>query len=260
VAVVLALVGIVGGKGRVRFAYLAGLVAAIELTRGSNSAVYLWLFEHVRAFQGLRSPARMDILVNLSLAVLSAYGTAFLLSIIGHTSRRRLAGGAVTALLIAEYASSPVLEPAPKPSRVDALLSARPPAVVVELPLLSRKGFWLSLDPIYMYQGIGHFQSMLNGYSGHAPRSFYEMREQMASFPDDHSMAFLRRRHVTYLVVRAGLFEPEERAALLQQLNQRRDLSLEAMWPEGPQGAEAIYVLSGNASRDVVIPVRTSDR
>ena len=260
VAVVLALVGIVGGKGRIRFAYLAGLVAAGELTRGSNSAVYLWLFEHVRAFQGLRSPARMDILVNLSLAVLSAYGMAFLLSIIGHRTRRRLASAAVTALLIAEYASSPVLAPAPKPSRVDALLSARPPAVVVELPLLSRKGFWLSLDPIYMYQGIGHFQNMLNGYSGHAPRSFYEMREQMASFPDDRSMAFLRRRHVTYLVVRAGLFEPEERAALLQQLNQRRDLSLEAMWPEGPQGAEAMYALSGNASPDVVIPVRTPDR
>jgi len=82
----------------------------------------------------------------------------------------------------------------------------------------------------------------------------------MASFSDDRSMAFLRRRHVTYLVVRAGLFEPEERAALLQQLNQRRDLSLEAMWPEGPQGAEAMYALSGNASPDVVIPVRTPDR
>jgi hypothetical protein len=83
------------------------------------------------------------------------------------------------------------------------------------------------------------------------------MHEQMASFPDDRSLAFLRSRHVTYLVVRAGLFEPEERAALLQQLNQRRDLSLEAMWPDGPQGAEAMYVLSGNASPDVVIPVRT---
>jgi hypothetical protein len=253
-------VGIVGGKGRVRFAYFAGLLVAVELTRGAHSAGYLWLYEHVRAFQALRSPARIDILVNLSLAVLSAYGVAFLLSRIRHRTWKRLAGATVGALLIAEYASSPVIEPAPTPSRLDALLSMRPPGVVVELPLLSRKGFWLSLDPIYMYQGIGHFQNMLNGYSGHAPRSFYEMREQMASFPDDNSMAFLRRRHVTYLVVRAGLFEPEERATLLQQLSERKDLSLEAMWPDGPQGAEAMYVLSSNAPPDVVIPVRSPDK
>ena len=37
------------------------------MTRGSSSVVYLWLFEHVRVFQGLRSPARADVLVNLSL-------------------------------------------------------------------------------------------------------------------------------------------------------------------------------------------------
>ena len=60
-----------------------------------------------------------------------------------------------------------------------------------------------------MYQGIGHFQKMLNGYSGHAPASFYQMRDMMASFPDDRSMAFLRSLQVDYVVVRAGLYEEQ---------------------------------------------------
>jgi hypothetical protein len=240
-ACALALLGIVRGRGRVRFAYLAGLAASVEMTRGASSVTYLWLFEHVEAFRALRSPARFDTFVNLSLAVLSAYGVAFLLASIQPRRWRHLAGAALVAVLIAEYASSPVIAPVPGPTRVDSVLSKRPPSVIVELPLLSRRGFWGSLDSIYMYQGIGHFQRMLNGYSGHAPASFYQMRDEMASFPDDRSMTFLRNLHVDYVVVRAGLYEPEPRAALLERIGSVEALSLEAMWPDGPMGAEAVY-------------------
>ncbi len=214
-ACALALLGVVKGRGRVRFAYLAGLAASVEMTRGSSSIVYLWLFEHVAAFQALRSPARFATFVMLSLGVLSGYGVAFLLGSIEHRRWRRFAGAALVALLVAEYASSPLLEPAPAPTRIDSVLAKRPPSVVVELPLLARRGFWGSLDAIYMYQGIGHFQKMLNGYSGHAPASFYQMREMMAWFPDDRSMTFLRTLQVDYVVVRAGLYEEQARAALL---------------------------------------------
>jgi hypothetical protein len=134
-----------------------------------------------------------------------------------------------------------LIAPVPGPTRIDALLAKRPPSVIVELPLLSPRGFWGSLDSIYMYQGIGHFQRMLNGYSGHAPASFYQMRDMMASFPDDRSMTFLRNLQVDYVVVRAGLYEAAPRAALLEQIGKVEDLSLEAMWPDGPMGAEAVY-------------------
>jgi hypothetical protein len=240
-ACALAGLGILRGRGRVRFAYLAGLATAVEMTRGASSVVYLWLFEHVEAFRALRSPARFDTLVILSLGVLSAYGVAFLLAGIEPRRWRRLAGAALVAVLIVEYASSPVLTPVPGPSRIDSMLAKRPPSVIVELPLLSRRGFWDSLDSIYMYQGIGHFQRMLNGYSGHAPASFYQMRDMMASFPDERSMAFLRNLQVDYVVVRAGLYEAESRAALLERMDKAEDLSLEAMWQDGPMGAEAVY-------------------
>jgi len=190
-----------------------------------------------------RSPARFDIFVNLSLAILSAYGVAFLLRGIQRAGRRRLAGVAIAALLIVEYASAPTVLPAPTPSRVDAWLAQQPPVVIVELPLISAKGMWGSLDWLYMYQGIPHFQRMLNGYSGYAPASFYEMRQIMASFPDDRSMAFLRQRGVDYVVVRAGTYEPQQAASLLEQIQKRSDLSLEVMWAAGLQGAEGIYAV-----------------
>src|SRR5262245_13150526 len=240
-ACVLAAVGVARGQGRIRFVYMAGLIVAIEMTRGALSPIYLWLFHHVAAFQALRSPARFNILVGLSLAVLSAYGTAFLLTRIRNTRRRQLAGVMMAAALIVEYASSPALEPAPGPTRVDAFLSRQPPSVIVELPLLSRKGFWGSLDAIYMAQGIGHFQKMLNGYSGHAPASFYQTRDAMSGFPDDRSMTFLRSLRVEYIIVRAGLYEGEDGTALLDRLGKIDGLSLQAMWPNGPAGAEAIY-------------------
>jgi hypothetical protein len=65
----------------------------------------------------------------------------------------------------------------------------------------------------------------------------------MASFPDDRSMAFLRRREVDYVVVRAGIYEPQEAAPLLERIQKRSDLSLQVMWAAGPQGAEAIYAV-----------------
>ena len=239
VACVLAALGVLRGHGRARFAYLAGLGISIEMTRGAFSPIYLWLFQHFTAFQALRAPARFNILVGLSLAVLSAYGAAFLMTTISSRKWQRIAGSALAAALIVEYASSPVVEPVPGPTRVDSFLSRQPPSIIVELPLLSRRGFWGSLDAIYMAQGIGHFQRMLNGYSGHAPASFYQMRNAMARFPDDTSMTFLKSLRVDYVVVRAGLYEPNDRTALLERMGQRDDLSVEAMWIDGEE--EAVY-------------------
>jgi hypothetical protein len=240
-ACLLAAIGVVRGRGAARFAYLAGLALAVEMTRGANGLLYVWLFEHTSAFHALRSPARFDIFVNLSLAVLSAHGAAFLLTKVERTAWKRVAEAAFAVLLIAEYASSPVLERAPGPTRVDALLSARPPSVIVELPLLARQGFWGSLDAVYMAQGAGHLQKMLNGYSGLVPGSFYQMREVMGRFPDDRSMAFLRKLGVDYVVVRAGLFDGDQGPAMLERLGKTDGLALEAMWLEGPAGTEAIY-------------------
>jgi hypothetical protein len=240
--VALALTGAFGSKARSRYAYVAGLIFAIVMTAGANGLFYEWLFEHVTLFRALRSPARFGIFVILCLAVLSAYGVAALRDRIGSARGRLAVTGAVMTLLVTEYASAPTLAPAPMPSKVDAYLAQKPPVVIVELPVMSNKGTFGSLDWLYMYQGLPHFQKMLNGYSGYAPASFYEMREVMSSFPDDRSIALLRNRRVDYVVVRAGLYDnPNEAAVLLEEVRQRKELSLEAMWTEEPDGREALF-------------------
>jgi hypothetical protein len=99
-----------------------------------------------------------------------------------------------------------------------------------------------SLDWRYMYQGLPHFQKMLNGYSGYAPPSVYRMREIMQGFPDDRSIALLRERKVGHVIMRGGLFDDHQEAArLLEQAGQRKELSLEGMWPNAEEGTEAIF-------------------
>ena len=63
----------------------------------------------------------------------------------------------------------------------------------------------------------------------------------MNSFPDDRSIAFLRDRRVDYIVVRAGLYDQNEAAALLERMKQRKELTLEMMWTDGPDGTEALF-------------------
>ena len=69
-------------------------------------------------------------------------------------------------LLMTKFSSGSSIVPVPAPSKVDAYLALKPPAVIVELPLISPYGIWGSLDWLYMYQGMPHFQRMLNRYSG----------------------------------------------------------------------------------------------
>jgi hypothetical protein len=241
-AIGLGVLGVFCARGRTRFAYLAGMIFALDLSRGANGMVYLLLFHNLPPFRALRSPARIALLVNLSLAVLAAYGVAWLLPKINRPGWRHAASGAIVALLMIEYASLPRLEPVPGPSQVDTWLARQPPAVIVELPLASPLTDWQSRDWLYMYEGLSHFQPMLNGYSGFAPPSYYGMIQQMASFPDDGSIAYLRAHHVDYVIVRGGMFRPEHWPALRAQLRARSDLSLVAVFSPMTM-AESVYAV-----------------
>ena len=179
-----------GTRARQNRVSCEGWLLAVEMTRGASSAVYLWLFEHVDTFRALRSPARFDTLVNLSLAVLSAYGVAFLLGRISDRRWRHLAGALLVAdshrrVLIIAFSGAGAL-----PTRIDSFLSKRPPSVIVELPLVLRGGFWGSLDAIYMYQSIGHFQRMLNGL---------QRTRHTGVLPDARSDGRVSRCHVARL-------------------------------------------------------------
>ena len=93
-----------------RVGYGVALVLAFELSLGMNGMVYPWLREHVLPFRGLRVPARMAILVGLSLAVLVGYAVARI-SRARRSRVTRVAVVVVIALAIAaEYRSTLVLD------------------------------------------------------------------------------------------------------------------------------------------------------
>jgi hypothetical protein len=238
-AIVLALIGVVAPTSRLRLAYATALVAAFELSRGLDGATYGWLYRHLPPFQALRSPARIGILVNLSLSVLAAFAVAWLLTKV--RSRWRLAiAPAIVLVLVVEYASAPALSRAPAPTLVDSWLAQQPPVVIVQLPLASPDTSWQSRDWVYMYQGLAHRQRMLNGYSGYAPASYYAMLEAMRSFPDDRSLAYLRDQQVDYVVLRGGSYSPDRWSRLLTEIQERRDLSFAGGFPDGRQ-LELVY-------------------
>lgn len=234
VAIAFAVLGILGARGRIRLVYLGALIFAFDVSRGLNGATYSFLYEYLLPFRALRAPARIGILVNLSIAILSAYGVAWFLSKMKRRGWRLAAGSAIIAVLIIEYASSPALARAPKPSLVDSWLTKQAPVVIVQLPM--------TRDWLYMYQGLSHRQKMLNGYSGYVPASYPATRGAMRSFPDDRAMAYLRDRGVDYVILSGEFYPAEEWSALLAELRARSDLSLVGMFPAGNQ-AEAVYAV-----------------
>jgi hypothetical protein len=243
VAVVLGAIGILAPGGRARFAYLAGGILAFDITRGAGGILFPWLFEHVTVFRALRVPARMAMLVNLSLSVLSALGASWLLARLKAPGWRFATATGLVALAVVEFASDPVPAAVPPPARVDRWLARQPPAVIVQLPLPSRRNGPRSWDWLFMYQGIAHWQRMLNGLSGYVPASYVAMLSDMEEFPDDRSIEMLRQRGVDYVVLRGERFKEEEWSRVTHAVEARRDLTLVARLPESGHFQE-VYRLS----------------
>src|SRR5206468_6158327 len=82
----LALVGIVLGRGRARFFYLLLGLVSLVLTFGLSGHVpgtsiditlpYAFLYDWIPGFKALRVPVRFAVLVDLSIYVLAGYGLA----------------------------------------------------------------------------------------------------------------------------------------------------------------------------------------
>ena len=142
---------------------------------------YLWLYEYVPGFDGLRVPARMAMVAYVFLAVLAGYGLAEL---------DRLHRGAPIMLVagvvfLAEATGAPIVvghtvgddgvatpppavEPASTAPEVYRFLQTLPAGTVVaELPF----GF-TSWELRYVYYSAVHRQRLLNGYSGGFPQVY----------------------------------------------------------------------------------------
>ena len=196
--VLVAIAGLAFARNRRAIAYAVLLVVAFDLSLGTNGFLYLSLYEWVRPFRGLRVPARMFVMVSLALSVLGALGIARLAAV----RHGRVLAIALMAAVLIETASMPVpLRAVPPPSRVYDWLAHQPVAPVLEWPIPRDSGLGLTSDPSYMYYSTGHWQPLVNGYSGNYPFSYLSFLARAEKFPDDEAVAAILERGVRYLVL-----------------------------------------------------------
>ena len=143
----------------------------------------------------VRDPRR-----SLSRCLERFYGMAALLDRMGFGEAKVVeVTAAVVMLLMTEFASTPSLGSVPTPSKVDAYLALKTAGRNRRAAAgIAGEIAGAAIGSTCML-GLPHFQKMLNGYSGYTPASDYQMRELMSGFPDDRSIAFLRRRRVDYV-------------------------------------------------------------
>ncbi|MGH9311961.1 MAG: hypothetical protein ACRD1S_02060 [Vicinamibacterales bacterium] len=200
----IALVGLWPPLSAARIGYAVGLALAFDLSLGFNGLFYPLLHAYVLPYRGLRVPARMAIVVGLSLAILVGYGVARLCTRL-RSRRASLAALAILFLLfLAEYRTALKLEWIwTRPPEIYDALGTQPTTVLAELPMVAPD---IALEPIYMYFSTFRWHKLVNGYSGFSPPSYPQLVDLMRRFPDEAAIAELRRRDVEFVIVHGSFF------------------------------------------------------
>ncbi len=218
--------GLARGRGRARWSYLALAVVALLLSLGPRLYLapgrpagpdlplpYAWLYYLLPGFKALRAPVRFDVLLSLSLAVLSGYG---LLALGAQTQvavlarrwpgRRRLLAAAGLLLVALEVAVWPAarVEPVPVGRQVPAVYRwlAEQPAgsgsAILELPMAFTPG-GPQLD--YQYLSAYHWWPTPDGYSGFVPPAHGQVVYEMERFPSERAVSLLQALGVEFVVL-----------------------------------------------------------
>jgi hypothetical protein len=223
---------------RVALLYLVAGLFAFDASLGLNGHVFAWLRASLLPYEGLRVPARFAILVVLSLSVLAGIGIAVVANRLSRVGRVLLVAGIFAASGLEARTSLTLTAPPLRGSDLDAWLAARPRSPLVELPLPPAEAPFQLSEGQHLYDSIFHWQPLVNGISGFWPKSYFELLEKMRRFPDDDSIAYLKRRRVRYVVARESYFAPEAYAAIRDALTARPELALAARFAE--QGRESV--------------------
>jgi hypothetical protein len=228
VPMALALVALWPPVSRVRIAYAAAFIFAVDMSLGVNGLTYRFLYDHLLPFRALRVPARMGLLVGFSLAVLAGLGVARLGRGIPPRRRTWLAAGCC-ALVLLEYRSQP-LDLASIPRKPPAIYAdlvradTDGAAPIVELPIAQE-------DPTYMYYSTFHWRPLVNGYSGFFPASYGHLADVLRTLPSDEGFAALREHGARYVLVHGELMTWNNYRRLIAALDLRPELTLVSRRP-----------------------------
>jgi len=204
-----------------------------------------WLLAYyvLPGFTGLRVPARLIGILLLMLAVLAAYGIAWLQEIYWgsrngqprelavarvNLSWRRIAISSLlilipfAILLEAMPASLPVTQ-VPTGNQIPAvyqwLATHGNEAPIVELPIASGdRNFIVKYEAWYDYYAIYHPHPIMNGWSGLRPTLTAEIAAELSDFPAPDSLSILRQYHVQYVVLHLQFYRSDSVADLLTKV------------------------------------------
>ena len=240
----LAMVALVFGRGRVRWVYLALAAFAFDASLGVHGLTFRALQAAVPPLANLRAAARFASLTLVALAMLAAIGAADL--------RARFKSGAAGAailclamvLCVVEFWSRPPLRDGSlRPMLVDRWLATLPEdAVILELPVPRVEQLW-HYETSHQVRSIHHWRHLVNGYSGFLPTSYGNTLIAMRTFPDENSIARLRRLSVDFVVVRRANFPDDDAyAQTTAPLLARRDFGAPQVFGAGLDEA-AVFAL-----------------
>jgi hypothetical protein len=211
IAVVLAVAGVViRRRDRLTWAYVALVVVAADASLGVHGLTFRALQAMAPPLGNLRAPARFASLGLVALAGLAAMGAAGAAARLGRHGW--IAGLAAIAIVVGEASFRPLpTRPAPlSPMPVDAWLRTLPAdTVILELPVPAPHRLW-RFETSHQVRSIHHWRRLVNGYSGFLPDTYANTLVDMQTFPDERSIARLRRLSVDFVIVRRINFPDDD--------------------------------------------------
>jgi hypothetical protein len=215
----------------------------LVISLGLNTPFYEPLRAMLFPYRGLRAPARASILVFLALAALGAYGWARVMRGRSRTVTM-IATSMMAAALLIEFRTTlnRWLPVSTEPPQVYQWLAMQPRSVIAEVPIARADELHRVYDGLYMFHSRWHWHPLVNGYSGFFPRTFIELSESTRLFPDDASVAYLKKRGVDLIVIHGAYMTAEQFGDLTAALLARPDIQPMAQFDE-PMGADVVFRL-----------------
>ena len=194
---------------------ILGLIAA-DLSLGVNGVSYTVVRSLAPPLDSFRALARFGVFVLLSVAVLAGLAVDHIRAAITRPAARHAVVGIVLAGMLVEYWSAPVVvsQPPLEAPAVHEWLATQSRTIVLELPTPTPDSLW-KYETTYQFLSIYHWQPLVNGYSGYAPRSYVRMLEAVDDFPSETALNFLSAQHVGVILLHERFMSLEDFARLV---------------------------------------------
>ena len=220
-----------------RWLYLAVVLVTIWFAVGPPYGVWRWVY-WLPGLNFVRVPSRFMLLGVLGLGVLASIGFDRLMAARSAVVKTR-AAVVIGLLMLGEFAVMP-LDAQPyqvDPPAVDRWLATQPkPFAVVEMPVPDSFSVITQerRNTLYMLHSLGHYEPIVQGFSGIQPPGYEALHQKLITFPDEVSLRALLDLGVKYAVEHIDLIPPTERDEVVARYEKFKDwLTLEHVDGQG---------------------------